>query len=134
MGCSLKVKMMNKLAGVMSLSVLGCCPSFLWLSDLQKCSTWYLPTCNWLELEMSYKTSLIWKTSGVVIIQIENKSAPLRVQKIINPPQNRTLNFQKLPYFKQKWANICQNIRISFKIMLNIGKILTFVSKKHKKK
>ena len=36
---------------------------------------------------------------GVVILQIENKSAPLRGLKIINLPQNRALNFQKLPYF-----------------------------------
>ena len=37
--------------------------------------------------------------SGVVILHIENKSAPLRRQKIINPPQNRAVNFQKFPYF-----------------------------------
>ena len=41
---------------------------------------------------------VVFKT-GVVILQIENKSAPLRGLKIINLPQNRTLNFQKLPYF-----------------------------------
>ena len=32
---------------------------------------------------------------GVVILHIENKSAPLRGQKIIN----RAVNFQKFPYF-----------------------------------
>ena len=37
--------------------------------------------------------------AGVVILQIENKSAPLCGLKIINLPQNRALNFQKLPYF-----------------------------------
>ena len=37
--------------------------------------------------------------SGVVILHIENKSAPLREQKIINLPQNRAVNFQKFPYF-----------------------------------
>ena len=36
---------------------------------------------------------------GVVILHIENKSAPLHEQKIINLPQNRTMNFQKFPYF-----------------------------------
>ena len=36
---------------------------------------------------------------GVVILHIENKSAPLRGQKIINLPQNRAVNFQKFPYF-----------------------------------
>ena len=51
----------------------------------------------------------------------------------INLTQNCAMNFQKFPYFLQKWANICQNLTISFKIMLNIGKILTFVSKKHQK-
>ena len=33
---------------------------------------------------------------GVVILQIENKSAPLRGRKIINL---RVMNFQKFPYF-----------------------------------
>ena len=56
----------------------------------------------------------------MVILQIENKSAPLRGRKIINLPQNRAMNFQKFPYFEQKWANICQNLRISIKIMFNI--------------
>ena len=73
------------------------------------------------------------KKAGVVILQIKNKSAPLHRLKIINLPQNHTLNFQKLSNFEQKWADICQNLRISFKMMLNINKILTFVSKKHKK-
>ena len=36
---------------------------------------------------------------GVVILHIENKSAPLRGGKIINLPQNRAMNFQKSPYF-----------------------------------
>ena len=38
---------------------------------------------------------------GVVILHIENKSAPLRGQKIINLPQNRGMNFQKFPYFNK---------------------------------
>ena len=45
------------------------------------------------------------KKAGVVILHIENKSAPLRGRKIINLPQNCAMNFQKFPYFKQKWAN-----------------------------
>ena len=56
-----------------------------------------------------------------VILHIENKCAPLRGLKMINLPQNC-----------KKRAK-CQNLRVSFKIMLNIGKILTFVSKKHQK-
>ena len=39
------------------------------------------------------------KLAGVVILQIENKSAPLCGQKMINLPQNRAMNFQKFPYF-----------------------------------
>ena len=41
--------------------------------------------------------------------------------------------FSKISIFQQKWENICQNLKISFKIMFNIGKILTFVSKKTSK-
>ena len=37
--------------------------------------------------------------AGVVILHIENKSAPLHGRKIINLPQNRAMNFQKFPYF-----------------------------------
>ena len=37
--------------------------------------------------------------TGVVILHIENKSAPLRRWKIINLPQNCAMNFQKFPYF-----------------------------------
>ena len=37
--------------------------------------------------------------TGVVILQIENKSAPSCGLKIINLPQNLALNFQKLLYF-----------------------------------
>ena len=48
----------------------------------------------------------------MVILHIENKSAPLRGRKIINLPQNRVMNFQKFPYsFK--------NLRISFKIIVD---------------
>ena len=36
--------------------------------------------------------------TGVVILQIADKSAPLRGQKMINLPQNRAMNFQKFPY------------------------------------
>ena len=41
----------------------------------------------------------IYVCAGVVILHIENKSAPLRGRKIINLPQNRAMNFQKCPYF-----------------------------------
>ena len=37
--------------------------------------------------------------TGVVILHIENKSAPWHGRKIINLPQNRVMNFQKFPYF-----------------------------------
>ena len=39
------------------------------------------------------------KQAGVVILQIENKSAQLRRRKIIKLPQNHAMNFQKFPYF-----------------------------------
>ena len=39
------------------------------------------------------------KQAGVVILQIENKSASLRLQKIINLHKNCAMNFQKFPYF-----------------------------------
>ena len=50
-------------------------------------------------LEIVRQFDLMILLSGVVILHIENKSAPLRGQKIINLPQNRTMNFQKFPYF-----------------------------------
>ena len=68
--------------------------------------------------------------TGVVILQIENKSAPLRGLKIINLPQNCALNFQKLPYFEQKLANICQTLRISLKQKLKFYQYLNFIQKK----
>ena len=56
------------------------------------------PTHEWITL-LDLCLNHILKLSGVVILHIENKSAPLRGQKIINPPQNRAVNFQKFPYF-----------------------------------
>ena len=50
-----------------------------------------------LEKNYSFYHFLI-ENAGVVILQIENKSAPLRGRKIKNLPQNRAMNFQKFPY------------------------------------
>ena len=52
-----------------------------------------------LVFNLKYSSQNFIKWTGVVILHIENKSAPLRGQKIINPPQNRAVNFQKFPYF-----------------------------------
>ena len=53
------------------------------------------------QLSMNIHVKVYYQEPGVVILQIENQSAPLRRRKIINLPQNCPMNFQKFPHFNK---------------------------------